>query len=439
VIRAALFLTVVVTLALGARSFLPQDTTAAGLVGSGATLAFGFVLLAALQSGTLFQGLRMPRLTGYLVCGFLAGPSVGNLVTERMLADLKLVNGVAIGLIALSAGGELSFRRVRSRLGAIVATGGAALGAAILIVSLAILAAAPLLVFFDTLGWLQRAVAALTMGVVFSALSPTVVLAILSETGSAGPISEMALGIVVVGDLVIVVAFAAVNALASATFGGAEAGGLNALLWHIFGSIGSGFAFGLALLVYLKLVNTRVALFVFGMCFLCAEAGTRLHLDPLLVCLTAGLFLENLTDIEGSKLVHEILPAAMPTFAVFFAVAGAGLHWEIFKLVAPVAVGLVVIRGAALFAGGRAGMAVARVPPEERRWLHFALYSQSGIAIGLSVLLKERFPGWGEGASACLLGGIMVNELVGPPLFKAALSRSGEAGRRPQPAGGAAH
>lgn len=77
-IRAAFLLAMVVMLVAAARSFLPQETS---LVGSGATLAFGFVLLAALQSGTLFSGLRMPRLTGYLVCGFLAGPSITNLVT----------------------------------------------------------------------------------------------------------------------------------------------------------------------------------------------------------------------------------------------------------------------------------------------------------------------------------------------------------------------
>jgi Kef-type K+ transport system membrane component KefB len=427
VIRAAFLLAMVVMLDAAARSFLPQETS---LVGSGATLAFGFVLLAALQSGTLFNGLRMPRLTGYLVCGFLAGPSITNLVTERMLGDLKLVNGVAIGLIALSAGGELSFRRIRGRLFAILATGGGALIAAVVVVSLAVLAASPFLGFMGEMSWVQRAVVALTMGVVFSALSPTVTLALISETGAAGPISEMSLGIVVVGDLVIVVAFAAVNALASSTFGNADAGGMTALLWHLFGSIGGGVLFALVLFVYLKLVNLRVPLFVFGMCFLCAEAGTRLNLDPLLVCLTAGLFLENLTDIQGDKLVHEIQPAAMPTFAVFFAVAGAGLHWDVFKLVAPVAVGLALVRAAALFGGGRLGMAASGVAPAERRWLHFALYSQSGVAIGLAVLLKDRFAGWGEPASACLLGGVMVNEMVGPLLFKTALARSGEAGRR---------
>ena len=299
-IRAAFLLAMVVMLVAAARSFLPQETL---LVGSGATLAFGFVLLAALQSGTLFSGLRMPRLTGYLVCGFLAGPSITNLVTERMLGDLKLVNGVAIGLIALSAGGELSFRRIRGRLLAILATGGGALIVAVVVISIAVLAVSPLLGFMGEMSWPQRAVVALTMGVVFSALSPTVTLALISETGAAGPISEMSLGIVVVGDLVIVVAFAAVNALASSTFGHEDAGGMSALLWHLFGSIGGGVLLALVLFVYLKLVNLRVPLFVFGMCFLCAEAGTRLNLDPLLVCLTAGLFLENLTDIQGDKLV----------------------------------------------------------------------------------------------------------------------------------------
>jgi hypothetical protein len=430
-IRAAFLLAVVVMLAAAARSFLPEETS---LVGSGAALAFGFVLLAALQSGTLFSGLRMPRLTGYLVCGFLAGPSVANLVTERMLSDLKLVNGVAIGLIALTAGGELNFRKLRGKLGAIVATGGGALLAGMVVITLAVLVLSPFLGFMADIPLAQRAVIALTMGVVFSALSPTVTLALISETGAAGPVSDMSLGIVVVGDLVIVFAFAAVNALASSTFsggGGGEAGGgLPALLFHIFGSIGAGIVLALLLLVYLRFVNVRVALFVFGMCFLCAEAGTRVHLDPLLTCLTAGLFLENLTDIQGSKLVHEIQPAAMPTFATFFAVAGAGLHWSVFKLVAPVAVALALVRAGAMFAGGRVGMAVARVPADQRKWLHFAFYSQSGVAIGLAILIKTHFSGWGEGASACLLGGVMVNEMVGPLLFKTALARSGEAGRR---------
>jgi hypothetical protein len=205
---------------------------------------------------------------------------------------------------------------------------------------------------------------------------------------------------------------------------------------HIFGSIAVGAVIGIILTVYLKKLNQRVALFVFGVCFLCAEAGTRLHLDPLLMCLTAGLFLENLTDIEGSKLIHDIEAASMPVFALFFAVAGAGLHWHVFKAVAPLAVVFALVRAGALYAGGRLGMVLGGVPQEQRPFIPYGLLSQSGIAIGLCVLLAKHFAGWGEKAATCGLGAVMINELVGPVLFRNALMRSGEAGRREAVAGG---
>ena len=428
-IRAVFLLAMVVVLIAAARSFLPEETS---LVGSGAALAFGFVLLAALQSGTIFAAFRLPRLTGYLVCGFVVGPSVLNFVTERMVSDLKLVNGVAIGLIALSAGGELNFRRLRPRLRAILSIGIVSFFLAILIIAATVFALSRFLPFMSDMDALHRAVVALTMGVVLAALSPTVTLALLSETGAAGPISETILGVVVMADLAIVLTFAGVNALANAVFGSVDAGGNAAteLMIHIFGSIGVGFVIGILLTIYLKKVNQRVALFVFGVCFLCAEAGTHLHLDPLLMCLSAGLFLENLTDIEGAKLVHDIEAASMPVFAVFFAVAGAGLHWSIFKKVAIIACALAAARAVALLIGAKVGMAIGRVPAEQRRTIPYGMLSQSGIAIGLCVLVAKHFAGWGEGASACLLGAVMINEMIGPVLFRGALLRSGEAGKK---------
>lgn len=437
--RAIFLLAITVVLIAAARSFLPEETS---LVGSGAALAFGFVLLAAIQSGTIFAGVKLPRLTGYLVSGFVAGPSVLNLVTDRMLSDLKLVNGVAIGLIALSAGGELNFKRLRGKYLSILAIGGFSLIGAVFFIALALLALSSIsfvitnfLPFMDGMTFTQRAVVALLIGTVLAAVSPTVALALISETGSAGPICDTVLGLVVMGDLFIIFLFAGVNALAGATFSSGEGGGMTELLVHIFGSIGVGLILGVVFTVYLKKVNQRVALFVFGVCFLCAEAGTRLHLDPLLMCLTAGLFLENATDIEGAKLVHDLESAAVPTFAVFFAVAGAGLHWAIFKKVAPVALALALVRAAAIWTGARFGMSLGRTPKEQRGIIPYGLFSQSGIAIGLAVLVAKQFKGWGEGASACLLGAVMLNELIGPVAFRSALMRSGEAGKRAAVAG----
>ena len=430
-IRATFLLAIVVMLIAAARSFLPEETS---LVGSGAALAFGFVLLASLQMGTMFSGIRLPRLTGYLLCGFIAGPSVLNFVTERMVVDLKLVNNVAIGLIALSAGGELNLKRMRPRMRAVLSIGGVCILVAILLISAACFALSRFLPFMNEMDAFHRAIVSLTMGVVLAALSPTVTLALLNETGSEGPISETILGVVVLADLAIIFSFAAVNALANSVFGAVEGGEshgvASVLVVHIFGSVLIGSVLGAFIALYLKKVNARVALFIFGVCFLSAEAGVRMNLDPLLMCLSAGLFLENLTDVKGDQLIHEIEAASMPVFAVFFAVAGAGLHWSIFKRVAGIAMALSLVRAIALLVGAKVGMNLGRVPEAQRGTIPWGLLSQSGIAIGLSILVEKHFAGWGKGASTCLFGAVMLNEMIGPVLFRNALMKSGEAGKK---------
>jgi Kef-type K+ transport system membrane component KefB len=329
---------------------------------------------------------------------------------------------------------------MRPRLRAVLTVGGMCIVIAILLISVACFFLARFLPFMADMDAFHRAVVSLTMGVVLAALSPTVTLALLNETGSEGPISETILGIVVLADLAIIFSFAAVNALANSVFGSVTAttsgGAATELVIHIFGSLIVGSVLGMIFAFYLKKVNQRVALFIFGVCFLSAEAGVRLHLDPLLMCLAAGLFLENLTDIQGAQLIHDIESASMPVFAVFFAVAGAGLHWDIFRKVAVIAIILAAVRAVALLLAARVGMAMGRVPSEHRGTIPFGLLSQSGIAIGLSVLVEKHFAGWGKGASTCLFGAVMLNEMIGPVLFRNALMKSGEAGRKAAVVGG---
>src|SRR5262245_11872041 len=111
--RAIFVLGLVAALTFAARPFL-TDTTM--LTGSGAALAFGFLLLAALQTGHIFHGLRLPHLTGFILCGAIFGPEILKLLTKQMIHDLALVKKVAVGLIALTAGCELNFQKLRPKM-----------------------------------------------------------------------------------------------------------------------------------------------------------------------------------------------------------------------------------------------------------------------------------------------------------------------------------
>src|SRR5262245_50562878 len=88
---------------------------------SATALGLGVALLAAAIVGWLFEFLRLPRITGYLIFGLLCGPAVANLITEPMARDLRVVGGFAIGIIAFIAGLQVNFASLRPRLRAIAA------------------------------------------------------------------------------------------------------------------------------------------------------------------------------------------------------------------------------------------------------------------------------------------------------------------------------
>ena len=65
-----------------------------------------------------------------------------------------------------------------------------------------------------------------------------------------------------------------------------------------------------------------------------------------------------------------------------------------------------------------------------QRYAGFGLLPQAGLALALSMLFGKTFPEFGTEAGALTLGVVAINELVAPALYRFALIRSGEAGRK---------
>lgn len=439
IVRPVVLLATMLALVVTARSF----AVGAGVERqSGATLGAGLALVGGLFAGQIFAALRLPRITGYLCMGMAVGPHGFDLITARMLGDLKLVNGVAIAFIALSAGLELNFRRLRPRLPTIGAMGFFAVTFALGVITAVTLACARWLPHMDPrFSAAQRGAVALLTGTIYATCSPAVAIAVRAETGSEGPVSETAMGLVVLGDIALVIVFAAVSAYVGGVFATSLGdASIRALLVEILGSLGIGVGLGFILAIYVRRVTRKTALFAFGLCFIAAEAGGRLGFDPLLLCLAAGLTVENLTEIEGTRLAHDLEFAAMPTYAVFFCVAGAGIHLRELAKVAPWALLFAALRALLLISGARLGARVARAPDAIRRYAPLGLVPQAGISIGLATLVAKQFGGppdaWGTKLAELLLGTIAFNELLGPAIFKWSLARAGEVGKREAIVGG---
>jgi Kef-type K+ transport system membrane component KefB len=398
---------------------------------AGVSLALGYLLLSAYFVGGLFKRVGLPRLTGYIATGIVVGPAVLELVNDSMLSSLKIVNGVAVALIALTAGSELEYRSMKPLLRTIryISIFGV-IGTAFLL-TLAVFLARGALPFMQRLSELEALAFSAVLAVVMVAQSPAVVMALRDEMEADGPVARTALGVVVIADLVVILLFALTSSLTKAMLGGSVDTWqtARALGWELLGSLLAGAAIGYLLGLYLRKVRGGASLFVLLVAFVIAEVGQRLDFDPLLVALAAGMFIRNLTNI-GDQLHRHIEAPSLPVYILFFAVAGANLHLDVLAIVGAPAVLFVVVRAGGLLFGSRLGARLAGAPRNVQSFAGFGLLPQAGLALALSLLFGDTFPEFGADAAALTLGVVAINELMAPALYRYALIRSGEAGKK---------
>jgi Kef-type K+ transport system membrane component KefB len=423
-----MLLVVLAGLMHAARSFTPFPSLGSGPAGT--TLAAGFLLLAALLMGDLFKRCGLPKLTGYLATGMIAGPYVLGLVSATMLIDLRIFNGVAISLIALTAGTEMDVRALRPLFRGILLISLFAVVGTMGVLTVATWLLRDLLPFTGSLDGAQMLALSLVLGVTLASQSPAVVVALRRELDADGPVARTVLGVVVFADLLVIVLFAVASGYARPLLNQGVAGAMTggSLAWEIFGSFGVGLAIGLLIVAYLRLVPGGGPLFVVITGFLAAEVGQRVDLDPLLIALFAGMLVRNFSGF-GDRLHEAIDEASLPVYVAFFAVAGATIHLDVLAELGLIAGIFVLIRGASFLAGTWAGATVAGSTETVKRYAGFGLMPQAGLALALALLFARSFPALGDQASALVFGVVALNELVAPIIYRWALIRSGEAGR----------
>jgi Kef-type K+ transport system membrane component KefB len=409
-----------------ARSFITVPTSAT------VQLAFGYLLLTAYFTGRIVSHLATPKLTGYILAGVLSGPFVLDLVTTDMASSLKIVSGAATAIIALEAGAELQLSSVRRLAKTLRAITLLAIIGAMVVLGVVVYLMKPLLPFLDGVEPVQAAAISLLLGVVLAAQSPAVVMALLAELRAAGPLSELILASVVVADLVVIICFSIASAGASAVIGG----NLDLLTtvrdvgWELFGSIAFGLVIGFLLGLFLRTVREGAPLFALAICVVVAEAGPRVHLDPLIVMLTCGLWIRNAPRTDASALISGFESAQLPVFLVFFALAGVGLDLDtLFRSIVPVAI-LAGARALTFFIGCRIATRISDAPPPAQAYAWIGLVPQAGLALALAIVLEKAFPQFGAPAAVIILGVIGVNQVIAPVILRAVLIRSGEAGKK---------
>jgi len=169
-----------------------------------ATMTVGFILLIAHMAGKAVFRLKLPKITGYMVIGVIVGPYVFDLISHEMTRQLQLINGLALSFIALTAGGALRIRELRS-----VWKGLCAITLFhVLILWLVFVGFVCVLhawfPFLQGESWGTILMVGVILGTIASASSPAVAIAIINECRSKGPMTESILGTTVLKDILVI-------------------------------------------------------------------------------------------------------------------------------------------------------------------------------------------------------------------------------------------
>ncbi len=398
-------------------------------------MALGFTLIAAYLTGKILNRFQLPKLTGYIVAGIIAGPFVANLLSPETVVRLQLIDQIALGLIALTAGGEFYYRDFVRQFKTTLSIIGWLIPGIMLAIMLLIWLVHPRVPFLNGQPFSVIMGAGMLFGIISITMSPATTIAIITETNSKGRLTDMVLGINIFIDIIVVFLFSIVLSisrpliLADSTFQFHETW---IVLREIFFSIVVGTAAGGLILLYLKFVKKQTGLFLLGFVLLGIEIAAKMHLEIILLFISAGFFVRNFSD-AGSHLIEAIEDSSLPVYVIFFAITGASLNFELLFANWLLAILLVGVRMGALAGGSYMGARTSGAPPAIRNYTWMGLSGQAGISIGLAVLIVQNIPGsLGVNIKSLIISMVAINQILGPVLFRYSLGKAGEIAEAPE-------
>ena len=406
------------------------------------TMTFGFLLLAAYLIGDVLSRLKLPKITGYILAGLLFGPHLLDLVSAGVVRDLKLIDDLALTFIALAAGGELRLAELHQRRASIILTVFFLTVIVFSGVGAFVLAARPLLPFLDGKPAAHLLAVALLVGTFAVARSPSSAIAIISECKARGPFTEMVLGVTVVMDVLVIIVFAAMVSVSQILVTPGvqmDFRFMTVMALELAGSILSGIILGWVISLYMRYVRAELLVFILALAFMVTLFSRQfallldhfysisLHLEPMLICVTAGFWVRNFSR-DGGLFMESIERSSLPIYVIFFSLTGAALNIGALSETWLIALLLVGVRSLLIWLGAYLGGSLSGDPPLLCKMSGLGFITQAGVSLGLAGIVVRSFPEWGAALSTMIVAIVALNQIAGPITFKYALGQVGETG-----------
>lgn len=407
-------------------------------------LIIGFLIIgvAANQIAKGFQRIRLPLITGLIFTGIVAGPYVIGLVPISAKENLQFINEIALAFIAFAAGAELYLRELRSRFKSIKWNTFGQLVITFVAGSILVFLFADHIPFMTGMSMGAKISIATITAAIFVARSPASAIAVINELRAKGPFVQTVMGVTVVKDFLVIILFSICIAVGESLISGSKFSFVSILM--ILLELGLSFVVGffvygsllkLALSFKIRRVGKTILILIIGFSSYLLSHGLRdvtqtyfdhgVHLEPLLMCILASFYVTNYSRYRP-EFLSLLEKAGTPIYVAFFTLTGATLAINVMGSVIGVALILFGIRIITMIAGSYVGGILAGDPMKQNHigWMPYV--TQAGVGLGLATVVANEFPEWGPQFATVIIAVIVMNQFIGPPLFKWAIYRLGE-------------
>ncbi len=439
------------------------------LLRTGASL--GLLLIGGWLAGRIVASFGIAKVTGYLVFGALVGPYVLGAIGHDEVEYLTLINDLAIALIALTAGSEIRVQFLKESWLKVLLLTISQLVCVIVLIFFLMLLVLPIIGIATNDHFPMLAAIALIVATVAALNSPVVVIAVIAELRAHGPMCKLALAVTVCKDMPLVILFAIVLAMGSLVIGQADSSSANQssfmatlesdgappitspssaadpdqaldqpesqdvlsmaapVVQHLIGSLVIGAIVGIFMAAYMHWIGAHVPIFIVFSCFGIALMSEAMHLEALLVAVTAGMLMQNVWPESSEAMFESVEELSLPVYCVFFAVAGLRVDLGVVATMWHWAMLAVLARAAAVWLGIHLGCRVSGVEKGVvRTWLWTAFIPQAGVSIAFATIARDTFQDHAFSVIMfnLLMTMIAIHELIGPIFLKIGLTKAGE-------------
>jgi Kef-type K+ transport system membrane component KefB len=394
-------------------------------------ILLGIALFGGTIGGRIFQVLRIPQVVGYIAIGIFVGGMGIQMITPSVLEELIHINYFALGLIGFMIGGELRaeiFRKYGKQFLIMVFTEG--LGAFVCVAPLT-----GLVVWFFTHDMRLAIILGLVIGAISSATDPASTMQVFWEYKTKGVLTTAVTAIVALDDALALTLYAIATSAASFLGRGDDitfAEGFIHLGYELFGALLVGLFCGLILKAMFNFLKDpdRILPFAIGLILFVIGLAQVFKLDIILAAMAFGVVVANLIPKGSHETFDLVKRFATPIYVLFFVFVGAQLNVRhITGLIAILIATYVIGRSVGKMAGVYFGARLSGAPQKVRKYAGLCLFTQAGVAVGLSIMAGQRFTKEISDIIITVIAATtFIVQIIGPAFVKVAVKKAEEIG-----------